>query len=105
MAPPPDPFVEDNSWFPDREAALRAASPERLAAVFRGAAVADLPTPEAIATIGAPTLILAWTGDPGHPESTAVRLHELLPDSRLGVASTFDEFATWTARTVEFLAA
>ena len=105
LTPPPDPFVNDNSWFPNREAALRAASPERLAAVFRGAAVADLPTPEEISTIVAPALILAWKGDPGHPKSTADRLHELLPDSELVVASTAEEMATWTARTVKFLAA
>jgi len=104
LTPPPEPFLDDDSWYPNRETALRAASPHRLAAVFRGAAVADLPPPELIETIDAPTLILAWTGDPGHPTSTADRLDELLPNSELVVTSTASDLASWTARTIEFLA-
>ena len=33
-------------------------------------------------------MILAWIDDPGHPLSTAERLHELINDSELHVAST-----------------
>lgn len=101
--PPPDPFVEDDTWTVRRAAALRAADPDRLAAAFRGAAVADLPVPEAIATIDIPTLILAWSGDPGHPVSTADRLVELMPTTDLAIASTRDELATWTDRCRVFL--
>ena len=47
---------------------------ELLPSVLRGAAASDLPAPEAIAALEHPALILAWAGDPGHPESTADRL-------------------------------
>jgi 3-oxoadipate enol-lactonase len=104
MMPPPDPFVGDDEWLPNRIEALRGAKPGRLAAVFRGAAVADLPPPEETETIVAPTLILAWTGDPGHPVSTAEQLGQLLPNSELVFASTADELTTWTDRSVTFLA-
>lgn len=67
---PPDPLAGDDRWVDRRIAALREADPQRLAAVFRGAATADLPAPDQLATIDAPTLILAWSGDPGHPVST-----------------------------------
>ena len=62
-------------------------SEELLPSVMRGAAASDLPSPDAIAALEHPTLLLAWAGDPGHPESTADRLHELLPNSELRVAS------------------
>ncbi|MGB3859305.1 MAG: alpha/beta hydrolase [Ornithinimicrobium sp.] len=63
--------------------------------VFRGAALADLPPPEELTTITAPTLILAWVGDPAHPLSTAQRLHDLLPHSQLVVAHTPADVETW----------
>ena len=102
-APPPDPFVEINNFNELRAASLRRADPERLAAVFRGAAHADLPDPERVATITAPTLILAWSGDPGHPVSTAERLADLLPNAELSVASMLGELFTWTDLVAEFL--
>ncbi|MGB0113309.1 MAG: alpha/beta fold hydrolase [Ilumatobacteraceae bacterium] len=100
---PPDPFRGDDAWRTKRTTALRRADPERLAAVFRGAAVADLPDPEALQRIEAPTLILAWSGDPGHPVSTAERLGELLPHAEVVVSSTATELASWTDRTRAFL--
>lgn len=74
-----------------------------LPSVLRGAAATDLPAPEQIAGIRVPTLVLAWDGDPGHPVTTADRLHDLIPGSALHVARTPAELATWTERTVEFL--
>ena len=65
---------------------------------------ADLPDPEALRTIEAPALVLAWSGDPGHPVSTAERLGELLPHANVVISSTAAELATWTARTAVFLA-
>ena len=64
--------------------------------MFRGAAHADLPDPERVATITAPTLILAWSGDPGHPVSTAERLVDLIPNATMQVASTLTELFSWT---------
>ena len=101
--PPPDPFAEIDDFNQLRAASLRRADPKRLAAVFRGAAHADLPGPDAVATIAAPTLILAWSGDPGHPVSTAERLADLLPNAELSVASTLGELFAWTDRVADFL--
>ena len=78
--PPPDPFVGLERWADRSAPRLRGFEPVRLATLFRGAAGADLPAPDQIAALDIPTLILAWTGDPGHPASTAERLAELLPE-------------------------
>ena len=76
-----------------------------LPSILRGAAASDLPAPEQIAAIRVPTLILAWDGDPGHPVSTAQRLHELIPGSGLHVARTPQDLRSWQARSTEFLGA
>jgi 3-oxoadipate enol-lactonase len=76
---------------------------EILPAVLRGAAGSDLPPPEAITSLEHPTLILAWAGDPGHPESTAHRLGELLPDSDVRVAHRLEDLFTWSAAIADFL--
>ncbi len=68
-----------------------------LPTVLRGAAGTDLPAPESISTLDVPVLILAWTDDPTHPLSTAERLDELLPDSRLVVARTPADVVGWPA--------
>lgn len=91
--------------FPDRPVESRIPDiPEALLpTVFRGAAETDLPDPDAIAALTMPVFIQAWAHDPGHPESTATRLHELLPHSELYVARSPAEFKGWTTRIVEFL--
>ncbi len=65
-----------------------AVAEDLLPALLRGAARSDLPPTRELATIDAPTLVLAWSDDPTHPESTAVTLAETLPDTRLVVART-----------------
>ncbi|MEM9034929.1 MAG: alpha/beta hydrolase [Actinomycetota bacterium] len=102
-APVPDPFAEVTDWRDRAERRLRSADLGRLAWVFRGAGLSDLPAPERLATIDVPAVILAWTGDPGHPVSTAEALHELLPDTRLHLAGTSDELARWSGIVAEFL--
>ena len=42
-----------------------------------------------------PTTILAWTGDPAHPLSTAESLAALLPQSTLTIAHTPADVETW----------
>ena len=74
-----------------------------LPTVLRGAASSDLPAQETIAAVRVPTLILAWNGDPGHPVSTAARLHELIRGSALAVARTPAELRTWPVRSLRFL--
>jgi pimeloyl-ACP methyl ester carboxylesterase len=70
---------------------------------MRGATVADLPDRADIARIGVPALVLAWTGDPVHPVSTAEELHSLIPDAELHVSSTRSDMDSWTDRTRLFL--
>jgi 3-oxoadipate enol-lactonase len=101
--PPPDPLAGDPDPLGRFRELLAASDPHRLATAFRGAATADLPAPEQVAAIGVPTLILAWTGDPGHPVQTAARLQELLPDAELALATTPGGLAAWTDRLVGFL--
>lgn len=102
--PPPDPFLDDAAEYRSRRAtAMRRHDPIRLAAAYRGARGADLPSPRAIAAIEVPVLILAWSGDPGHPVGTAERLDELLPNATLTVASTSADLAGWTERVRAFL--
>ena len=99
----PDPFRGDEARRERQAAATRRWDPRRLALVFRGATRANLPDREAVAGIGVPALILAWTGDPVHPESTARELAGLLRRSELHVASTAAEVATWTERVADFV--
>jgi pimeloyl-ACP methyl ester carboxylesterase len=101
--PPPDPYIGRPERREAHERHLRATDPLRLAGVFRGAATADLPSRDEVRTIGVPTLVLAWSGDPAHPESTADQLAELLPNAELFVARTWDELQTWSARAKDFL--
>lgn len=101
--PPPDPFVGSSYHADQRAATLGAADPARLAACFRGAAYADLPPLDQLATITAPTLVLAWSGDPGHPVTTAERLGATLPNVQVAVASTRAEFDGWSDTLHAFL--
>jgi pimeloyl-ACP methyl ester carboxylesterase len=102
--PPPDPFTGTSEHADGRAGSLGSYDPARLAACYRGAAFADLPALDAIATITTPTLVLAWSGDPGHPVSTAERLRDTLPNVRVSVASTRADYATWSDQLHGFLA-
>ncbi|MEJ8277941.1 alpha/beta fold hydrolase [Pseudonocardia spirodelae] len=66
-----------------------------LPAVLRGAAATDLPDPDELERITVPVQILAWTGDPGHPESTARTLRSRLPAAGLAIAETPDDVRWW----------
>ena len=101
---PPDPFADNAEWRNRQAAATRSWDPKRLALVLAGATTANLPDREQIKSITVPSLILAWTGDPIHPVSTAEELAELLPDASLYLASTAAELATWTDRVAAFVA-
>ncbi len=101
--PSPDPLVDVPAWKDSFEQVIHTTDPVRLARIFRGAATTDLPEPDAIAAIDVPTLILCWTGDAGHPFSTAERLAEMIPGSRISVSSTFDQLARWTDTINKFL--
>ena len=103
--PTPDPFADDPRWDDRFVRTVTESDPVRLARVFRGAAATDLPDPAAVAAIGVPTLILAWTGDAGHPVQSAARLQELMPHAELALAATPDGLASWTGRIERFVRA
>lgn len=100
----PDPYRADEAVRREAQAeALRRWDPARLALAMRGAAGADFPTREEVASVTLPVLILAWTGDPVHPTSTAEELAGLLPQAKLHVASTAAQLAGWSSLVGEFL--
>ncbi|MGN2636048.1 alpha/beta fold hydrolase [Nocardia takedensis] len=66
-----------------------------LPSLFRGAALSDLPAPEAITALQVPTTVLAWIDDPAHPVSTAETLVSLLPHATLEIAATPADLARW----------
>jgi 3-oxoadipate enol-lactonase len=101
--PPPDPFVGEPQWRDRFERMARSTAPDRLARVFRGAGATDLPPRETLTSISVPTVVLAWTGDAGHPVSTAEQVVELIPGARLHVASTLEQLAGWTDVVVELI--
>ena len=80
-----------------------AVPAELFPSALRGAAASDLPSPGQVQAITVPSLILAWDTDPGHPLSTAERLHELLPASELHVAHELADIGPWTERVTTFL--
>lgn len=103
--PPPDPLVGRDDWHDARLLRIREADPVRLATVFRGAATADLPNREQVSAIDVSTLVLTWTGDTGHPVSTARELGDLIPHARVNIASTFEDLASWTDQVSDFVGA
>jgi 3-oxoadipate enol-lactonase len=98
---PPGPFGTE--WHERIERNIRLADHQQMAHVLRGAATADFPARDLVAGISVPALILAWSGDPGHPLSTAEELNELITSSDLVVASTAEELADWSRTIAEFL--
>lgn len=72
--------------------------------IFRGAGSTNLPPREELKPLeGIPTQILAWTGDPTHPVSSAEELHRLIPGSELFIAQGYQEFKTIPQRMQEFV--
>ncbi len=82
---------------------LRRADPRAVVAALRGAAQSDLPSVEALRSIHAPALVLAWRGDPAHPISTARYLAQLLPKADLRIAESLDEIRAWSPSIRDFL--
>jgi pimeloyl-ACP methyl ester carboxylesterase len=77
---------------------------ELLPPLFRGAGASDLPSPQLLAGVRVPALILAWATDPVHPIGTAERLAEILPAATLHVSDTTGDIRSWAARAAAFFA-
>ncbi|WP_129656281.1 alpha/beta fold hydrolase [Rothia halotolerans] len=86
--PPPPAAVPAPASAPDVAEGL-------LPAVYRGAALSDLPSAGELARLGTPTSLLAWAEDPAHPLSTAEALAQLLPAATLRVAYTPADVDAW----------
>ena len=82
---------------------LATTDPHILRCVLRGAATSDLPAPELLAHITKPSLVLAWTDDPGHPLSTAELIAQSVPDCELHVAHDLDAVKRWPTLVGKFL--
>jgi pimeloyl-ACP methyl ester carboxylesterase len=86
-----------------RLARLATMDAQALPFIFRGAGRSDLPHRDQVATIAAPTIILAWADDPGHPLSTAEELDRLIGTSELHVATSLDDVRAWPQAVERFL--
>lgn len=73
-------------------------------AVLIGAARSDYPTPDELAEIDVPALVLAYPGDLTHPVGIAERIADALPDAQLEVTTRPDDVRGWGARIADFLA-
>ncbi len=70
---------------------------------LEGAARSDLPSPDEIARLEIPVLILSWAGDPTHPRSTAERLDRLLAQSEWHHATVEEDVLAWPEMVTEFV--
>ena len=85
---------------------LLAQTTESLEALYLGAGMSNLPDPTEFDLIAhIPTLILPLTDDPGHPVSTAERLHDLLPNSELVVEEGLAGLQAFPRRIRDFVVA
>lgn len=82
---------------------LRTMDRRTLPVLYAGAALTDLPPKDALRAMDIPSLILAWTGDPGHPAEIAVELSRLLPHSSLVVAENWPDVEKWPLLMQDFL--
>jgi 3-oxoadipate enol-lactonase len=97
------PVADVVAEFGDRFRAVPHVSEKLLPSVLRGAAASDLPSADALRAVSAPTLLLPWVGDAGHPMSTAQQLLQTLPDVQIHVAHQLRDVGTWTDRIDAFL--
>jgi len=100
LARVPEPLAQMQRSFLE---SLRRADRRAVVAAMRGAAASDLPSPEALASLDVPTLVLAWRGDPAHPVVTAERLGELLPRVDVQIADGMDDVKGWSRAIRRFL--
>lgn len=74
---------------------LPDVDPALLPAIYRGAAVSDLPDPAQLASLSVPVTILTWADDPAHPVSTAEALSEIFATSPPQIAHTPADRTHW----------
>lgn len=77
---------------------------QRYVAALVGAARSNLPSPQELARLEMPTLVLAYPGDPLRPVGTAVRVARALPNAELVISDDPADVADWTDLIREFTA-
>jgi pimeloyl-ACP methyl ester carboxylesterase len=102
------PFSSGNASFRENVRGVMArdlatADHRGVVGAMRGAALSDFPAREALASLEAPALILAWPEDDIHPLAVAQELHRVLPNSRLEVASQEQDPYAWPQKVRDFL--
>jgi len=98
-APVPAPFRD----LPEAPRPVPDVPEAVLPTVLRGAAASDLPEPDALRSLDVPAVVLAWSGDPGHPVATAEALAEALPRATLEVADDLRTVLGWPERVASLL--
>ncbi|MCH3917729.1 MAG: alpha/beta hydrolase [Spirochaetia bacterium] len=101
--PLPDPLARFSSKKGKGPTVLEEDEKNRLSLIFRGLSKTDLPSVELINRISQPTLILGWTGDENHPLTTTARFQELVPHSKIVLATTFDGVKKWNEHIKSFV--
>ena len=104
-APLPDPVSGSQDWHQGFADVVRRSDPVVLARLLRGATISDFPSDDELSKLTMPALILGWTGDPGHPVSTAERLADTLPNAQLKIATNYQEWQEWGPDAVRFMSA
>lgn len=102
----PQPGILDRELPLARDISMRhlAAMDEKaLPAILRGMALSDLPSPEEVASLVLPALVLAWEGDECHPVATAQAIADCLVLSEIHIASDLADIRTWPSLVRDFV--
>lgn len=101
---PPDFFENEHPGIRQRLMELRLEfDPPYYSQIYLGGAASDLPSRELIATIQAPTFIVALPDDVNHPLNIAQELNELIDRSELRVVSDYKGYMNLQEEVQEFL--
>lgn len=82
---------------------FQAINEKILPIVLHGAALSNLPPRDKLKTLKMPTLILAWADDATHPLTVAEELNEVLPNSQLVIANSFNDIKSWSQIIRDFI--
>lgn len=101
---PPDFFEHEHPGTRQRLMQCRLGfDPLYYSQIYTGGAASDLPSPEQVGKIQAPTFIVALPHDENHPLDIAIELNELINDSKLRVVSDYKGYLDLQEEVGEFL--
>ncbi|MGH9124159.1 MAG: alpha/beta fold hydrolase [Acidimicrobiales bacterium] len=82
---------------------LFGMDPRAIPCILRGAALSDLASQDLVHNVIVPTLILGWSGDPGHPLAVAEQLSCLMIQNVMHVAHDLNDMHKWPDFVGDFL--